>query len=101
MTDTHCIRLSNRIGLVDDLKDPGKVEKALWKIVPPQEGSELCHRLVYHAERSAPPAPSPTVTAAVWRISAASRKKCEKILKRILKYREKETERFFSLYFLV
>ena len=48
VTDTHCIRLSNRIGLVDDLKDPGKVEKALWKIVPPQEGSDLCHRLVYH-----------------------------------------------------
>ena len=48
VTDTHCIRLSNRIGLVDDLKDPKKVEMALWKIVPPEEGSDLCHRLVYH-----------------------------------------------------
>lgn len=48
VTDTHCIRLSNRIGLVKDEKDPKKVEMALWKIVPPDEGSSLCHRLVYH-----------------------------------------------------
>ena len=48
VTDTHCIRLSNRIGLVDDLKAPKKVEMALWKIVPPEEGSDFCHRLVYH-----------------------------------------------------
>ena len=48
VTDTHCIRLSNRIGLVDDEKDPKKVEMALWKIVPPEEGSDLCHRLVWH-----------------------------------------------------
>lgn len=48
VTDTHCIRITNRIGLVDDIKDPKKVEMALWKIVPPQEGSDLCHRFVYH-----------------------------------------------------
>lgn len=48
VTDTHCIRLSNRIGLVKNEKDPKKVEMALWKIVPPEEGSELCHRLVDH-----------------------------------------------------
>ena len=48
VTDTHCIRLSNRIGLVKDKKDPRKVEMALWKIIPPEEGSSLCHRLVYH-----------------------------------------------------
>ena len=48
VTDTHCIRLSNRIGLVDDLKDPKKVEMALWKIIPPEEGNSFCHRLVYH-----------------------------------------------------
>lgn len=48
VTDTHCIRLVNRIGLVDQLKDPKKVEMALWKIVPPEEGSDFCHRLVYH-----------------------------------------------------
>ena len=48
VTDTHCIRLSNRIGLVDGIKEPGKVEKELWKIIPPEEGNELCHRLVDH-----------------------------------------------------
>lgn len=48
VTDTHCIRLSNRIGLVDGIKEPKKVEMALWKIVPPEEGSNLCHRLVEH-----------------------------------------------------
>lgn len=48
VTDTHCIRLCNRIGLVDDIKEPKKVEMALWKIIPPEEGSDFCHRLVYH-----------------------------------------------------
>ena len=48
VTDTHCIRLCNRIGLVDDCKDPKKVEMALWKLIPPEEGSDFCHRLVYH-----------------------------------------------------
>lgn len=48
VTDTHCIRLSNLIGLVDDIKEPGKVEKELWKIIPPEEGNDLCHRFVLH-----------------------------------------------------
>ena len=48
VTDTHCIRLVNRMGLVDGIKDPKKVEMALWKLVPPAEGSDFCHRLVYH-----------------------------------------------------
>lgn len=48
VTDTHCIRLTNRIGLVDDIKDPKKVEMELWKMVPPEEGNELCHRFVDH-----------------------------------------------------
>ncbi|MBE5944672.1 MAG: endonuclease III [Lachnospiraceae bacterium] len=48
VTDTHCIRITNRIGLVDNIKDPKKVEMALWKIIPPEEGNDLCHRLVYH-----------------------------------------------------
>ena len=48
VTDTHCIRLSNRIGLVDNMKEPKKVEMALWKIIPPEEGNDLCHRLVNH-----------------------------------------------------
>lgn len=48
VTDTHCIRLVNRIGIVDSVKEPKKVEMALWKLVPPKEGSDFCHRLVYH-----------------------------------------------------
>ncbi|MEE0800180.1 MAG: endonuclease III [Gemmiger sp.] len=48
VTDTHCIRLCNRIGLVDNIKDPKRVEMALWKIIPPEEGSDFCHRLVHH-----------------------------------------------------
>lgn len=48
VTDTHCIRLVNRMGLVDGIKEPAKVEKELWKIIPPQEGNDFCHRLVYH-----------------------------------------------------
>ena len=48
VTDTYCIRLVNRMGIVDGIKDPKKVEMALWKLVPPEEGSDFCHRLVYH-----------------------------------------------------
>lgn len=48
VTDTHCIRLANRIGLVDHIKEPKKVEMALWKLVPPEEGNGLCHRFVDH-----------------------------------------------------
>ena len=48
VTDTHCIRLVNRKGLVDGIKDPKKVEMELWKIIPPEEGNDFCHRLVNH-----------------------------------------------------
>lgn len=48
VTDTHCIRLTNRMGLVDNIREPKKVEMALWKIIPPEEGSSFCHRLVFH-----------------------------------------------------
>lgn len=48
VTDTHCIRLCNRIGLVKRISEPKKVEMELWKLVPPEEGAELCHRFVYH-----------------------------------------------------
>ena len=48
VTDTHCIRLTNRMGLVDGIKDPKKVEMALWKIIPGEKGSDFCHRLVNH-----------------------------------------------------
>jgi len=47
VVDTHCIRLSNRIGLVKT-KDPVKIEKELRKILPPNESSDFCHRLVLH-----------------------------------------------------
>ena len=47
VVDTHCIRLSNRIGLVDT-KDPVKIETALREILPPDESSDFCHRLVLH-----------------------------------------------------
>lgn len=48
VTDTHCIRLVNRMGLVNGIKEPAKVEKELWKMIPAKEGSDFCHRLVYH-----------------------------------------------------
>ena len=48
VTDTHCIRLCNLIGLVDGVREPAKVERALWEIVPPEEGNDLCHRFVLH-----------------------------------------------------
>ena len=48
VTDTHCIRLVNRMGLVDQIKEPKKVEMALWELIPPEEGSDFCHRLVFH-----------------------------------------------------
>ncbi|MCF0130733.1 MAG: endonuclease III [Pseudobutyrivibrio sp.] len=48
VTDTHCIRLTNRIGLVDGITDPVKVEKALWQIIPPELGNQFCHYMVDH-----------------------------------------------------
>ena len=48
VTDTHCIRLANRIGLVDGIKEPKKVEMALWKLIPPEESNDFCHRLGDH-----------------------------------------------------
>ena len=45
VVDTHCIRITNRIGLVAE-KDPAKIEFALKKIIPPEEGSDFCHRIV-------------------------------------------------------
>lgn len=45
VVDTHMIRISNRIGLVTE-KDPKKIEFALKKIVPANEGSDFCHRIV-------------------------------------------------------
>ena len=47
VTDTHLIRISNRIGLVNT-KDPKKVEFELKKILPPEESNDFCHRVVLH-----------------------------------------------------
>ncbi len=48
VADTHCIRISGRLGFVPaDCKDPVKVEKALVPLIPPDEQSDFCHRLVW------------------------------------------------------
>ena len=47
VTDTHCIRISNRLGLCDT-KDPYKVEKRLVELLDPKESFDFCHRLVHH-----------------------------------------------------
>ena len=47
VVDTHCIRLTNRIGMVNT-KNPEKIEKELWKLLPPDKSSDFCHRLVLH-----------------------------------------------------
>ena len=46
VTDTHCIRISNRLGLCDS-ENPYAVEKTLVKIIPPEESNDFCHRLVF------------------------------------------------------
>lgn len=47
VTDTHLIRLANRIGLVET-KDPLKVEHELRKLLPADESNNFCHRCVLH-----------------------------------------------------
>ena len=47
VTDTHCIRISNKLGLTDS-KVPLKVEKDLRALLPPEESNDFCHRLVLH-----------------------------------------------------
>ena len=48
VVDTHCIRISNLLGLVDDLKDPVKIEMELRQILPPEHSSDFCHCIVLH-----------------------------------------------------
>ncbi len=48
VADTHCIRLSGRLGLTDGTKDPAKVEQQLRACLPPEESNDFCHRLVLH-----------------------------------------------------
>jgi endonuclease III len=47
VVDTHCIRLSNRLGLADST-DPLKVERQLRELIPPEKSGMFCHRLVWH-----------------------------------------------------
>ena len=47
VTDTHCIRLANRMGLAVG-KEPYKVEMQLAELIPPEKQSDFCHRLVLH-----------------------------------------------------
>ena len=44
--DTHCIRITGRLGITDGSKDPVKVEKQLREALPPEESSNFCHRMV-------------------------------------------------------
>ncbi|MBO4854346.1 MAG: endonuclease III [Oscillospiraceae bacterium] len=46
--DTHCIRITGRLGLTDGSKDPVKVEQQLRQCIPPEESSDFCHRMVLH-----------------------------------------------------
>lgn len=45
VTDTHCIRITRRLGLTDN-KEPVKVERDLIPLIPPEKSSDYCHRLV-------------------------------------------------------
>lgn len=45
--DTHCIRITNKLGLAKG-KEPEKVERQLWEVLPPEESSDFCHRIVLH-----------------------------------------------------
>ena len=53
VVDTHCIRISNRIGLVDT-KVPEKIEAALRIQLPPEKSSDFCHRIVLHGRAVCP-----------------------------------------------
>ena len=48
VADTHCIRISGRLGLTDGTKDPAKVEAQLRAVLPPEESNNFCHRMVLH-----------------------------------------------------
>lgn len=48
VVDTHCIRLTNRMGIVDGLKDPVKIEAVLRRVIAPEKSSDFCHALVLH-----------------------------------------------------
>lgn len=47
VVDTHCIRITRRLGL-HNLKDAKKIEFELKKLLPPEDSNDFCHRLVLH-----------------------------------------------------
>lgn len=53
VVDTHCIRLSNRMGLTTN-SEPTKIESDLKKLIPPEKSSAFCHRLVLHGRAVCP-----------------------------------------------
>ncbi|MBQ8001235.1 MAG: endonuclease III [Ruminococcus sp.] len=57
VVDTHCIRITRRLGLHEE-KDAGKIEKILRALLPPEESNDFCHRLVLHG-RAVCKAPKP------------------------------------------
>lgn len=94
VTDTHCIRLVNRIGLVDGIKDQRKL-KALWKVIPPEEGSALCHRFVCHGRDVAQREQHRIVNGAVWLM-------CVRLTQRLIKSlcsRKYKSSFFYNGYF--
>lgn len=48
VVDTHCIRISNLLGIAEGTKDPVKIERVLRDVLPPDESSDYCHRMVMH-----------------------------------------------------
>lgn len=47
VVDTHCIRITSRLGL-HSIKDAAKIEKILRELLPPEESNDFCHRIVLH-----------------------------------------------------
>jgi endonuclease-3 len=53
VVDTHCIRITNRLGLVQS-ENPLIIEKRLKEIIPPQKSTDFCHRVVWHGRETCP-----------------------------------------------
>lgn len=55
VVDTHCIRISGKLGLVPEgMKDPGKIEKILADLIAPEKQSDFCHRIVMFGREYCP-----------------------------------------------
>lgn len=76
VTDTHCIRLTNRMGFCHT-KDPRKVENQLVALIEPEEQNDFCHRLVLHG-RDTCTARSPHCEKCVLEAAGLCRKHIEK-----------------------